>query len=153
MSLNSLEIHTDGGCLGNPGPGGWAFVISNNNNILQKAGSEKFTTNNKMELRAVIEAVKFIVSNNEYLNIDADIYTDSKYVKNGITVWINNWIKNGWKTAQKKPVKNKELWIELKEWSDKKNIRWHWEPGHSDSEFNNMCHDLVQEEIGKINNI
>ena len=107
--MKKLDIYTDGSCFGNPGPGGWAFIIKDKNGkILEFAGSENHTTNNKMELTAVIKAFLYI-KKNTILNI----YTDSKYVKEGIKNWINKWKLNGWKTANKKDVKNSDLWKEL----------------------------------------
>ena len=148
----TIEIHTDGGCSGNPGPGGWFFVLLMDNEQITGSGHSKLTTNNKMELLAVISALEFINNNEQYQNIPIDFYTDSKYVKNGITDWIKRWIVNGWKTAAKKSVKNKELWIELKELSDKMKITWNWEKGHSNNELNNLCDAGVQEEIKKVKN-
>ena len=107
---NKLKIYTDGACSGNPGIGGWGAVLINTNTGEEKylSGAENVTTNNKMELTATIEALKSINKPSEI-----ELYTDSQYVKNGINIWIINWKNNGWKTASKKPVANKELWIEL----------------------------------------
>jgi ribonuclease HI len=147
-----LEIHSDGGCSGNPGPGGWCFILRIGDEQIKGSGNAELTTNNKMELLAVINALKFIENNEQYQNIHVDFYTDSKYVKNGITDWIKRWIVNGWKTASKKSVKNKELWIQLKKLSDTKDITWNWVKGHSDNELNNLCDTGVQEEIKKVKN-
>ena len=103
-----IKIYTDGSCIGNPGKGGWAAIILNDGEKTEIKGSEKDTTNNQMELLAPIEALKKIPKGSK-----VQIFTDSKYVKSGITEWIHNWKKNGWKTADKQPVKNKELWTEL----------------------------------------
>ncbi len=148
----SIEIYTDGGCHGNPGPGGWAFILCVDKEKIEASGNIKLTTNNKMELLAVISSLKFITNNEQYKDIPISISTDSKYVKNGITDWIKRWIINGWKTAAKKPVKNRELWVQLKDLSDKIDITWNWVKGHSDNELNNRCDFLVQEEIKKVEN-
>ena len=103
-----IKIYTDGSCLGNPGNGGWAAIIVDDNKKIRIKGSKKDTTNNQMELLAPIKALKKIPKGS-----NVQIFTDSKYVKSGITEWIHNWKKNGWKTANKQPVKNKDLWIEL----------------------------------------
>ena len=103
-----IKIYTDGSCLNNPGDGGWAAIINDDGEVLKISGSEKSTTNNKMELMAPINALKKINKDNK-----VEIYTDSKYVKLGITEWIHKWIKNNWQTSKKENVKNKELWVEL----------------------------------------
>jgi len=141
-----IEIYTDGGCSGNPGPGGWAFVLSFGNHEIRKSGGVPQTTNNKMELTAVIQALEEVSSTGN-VNMRIEVYTDSKYVKNGITSWIHNWIKNGWNTASKQPVKNKELWIKLKELSDKYNVTWKWVKGHAGNPLNEVCDALVKKEM------
>ena len=109
----SYSIYTDGGCSGNPGPGGWAYLILKDGEfILEKSGGEALTTNNKMELSAVISSLSFLYENGIR---EASLYTDSQYVKNGITNWIFSWKKNGWRTSQKGEVKNKEYWVKLDE--------------------------------------
>jgi ribonuclease HI len=125
---NKTIIYTDGACSGNPGKGGWAAVIINNNNEKILSGSEPLTTNNKMELLAVI-------------------FTDSKYVKDGIESWIINWKKNGWMTAAKQPVKNKDLWAQLDELRENKNIEWKWVKGHSDNKYNNMVDEIARKAV------
>jgi len=150
-----LIIYTDGGCSGNPGPGGWAFTaVTPDGTLVQRSGHENLTTNNKMELRAVIEALKSISGNfsgNSRLsesNIEKIvIHTDSQYVKNGITTWIHSWERNGWRTAAKKPVKNKEFWVELKLLADRMPVLWKWVPGHAGVEYNELCDAMVQKEI------
>ena len=133
-------IYTDGACLGNPGPGGWGAVIfDKNKNQKNISGKEKNTTNNRMELKAPIMALKKIKSNSEII-----IYTDSTYVKDGITTWIKEWEKNGWKTASKKPVKNKELWKQLRDLSSKHSIKWIWVKGHAQNKYNNIVDELAQ---------
>lgn len=145
--MDKIDIFTDGGCSGNPGPGGWAFVVLSNGSILSySSGGDAQTTNNKMELTAVIRALETCQS----LGIKSvSISTDSQYVKNGITAWIYNWKKNGWKTASKDPVKNKELWVKLDEIRSKFEINWVWVKGHAGIEFNEMCDSLVRKEMEK----
>jgi len=124
-------VFTDGSCLGNPGKGGWAILIIEDNNTKEFFGSEKTTTNNRMELTAAINAVKKTKSKKK-----VKIVTDSKYVKNGIETWINNWKKNNWKTSNKQNVKNKDLWIELDTLIQKRNINWSWVKGHANNFYN-----------------
>ena len=145
--MEKIDIFTDGGCSGNPGPGGWAFVALDNGKVLSySSGGEKLTTNNKMELTAVINALKTC----QNLGVKhVSISTDSQYVKNGITAWIFNWKRNGWKTASKDPVKNKELWIELDALRNNFEISWVWVKGHAGIEFNEMCDSLVKKEMEK----
>ena len=141
--MKKLDIYTDGSCLGNPGPGGWAFIIKDKNGkILEFAGSENHTTNNKMELTAVIKALLYI-KKNTILNI----YTDSKYVKEGITNWINKWKLNGWKTANKKDVKNSDLWKELDEKIKLHDIKWFWIKGHNENILNERVDVLAKKAI------
>ena len=137
------KIYTDGACSGNPGPGGWAAVILVNNEIKEMFfGSEKNTTNNQMELLAPIKAIQKFKKKSEI-----SIFTDSTYVRDGITIWIKRWEKNEWKTASKKPVKNKELWKKLKNLSSKHSIKWIWVKGHAQNKYNNLVDELAQEAI------
>ena len=124
--MNKVEIFTDGACKGNPGPGGWGAILRYGATEKEIYGASKNTTNNIMELTAVIESLKNLNKPCELI-----ITTDSKYVKNGITEWIHNWKKNGWRTAAKKEVKNKELWIELDSLIQIHSITWNWVKGHS----------------------
>ena len=124
--MNKVEIFTDGACKGNPGPGGWGAILRYGTTEKEIYGASKNTTNNIMELTAVIESLK-----NLKKPCELTITTDSKYVKNGITEWIHNWKKNGWRTAAKKEVKNKELWIELDSLIQIHSITWDWVKGHS----------------------
>tara|TARA_B100000795_G_scaffold14606_1_gene9943 strand:+ start:480 stop:905 length:426 start_codon:yes stop_codon:yes gene_type:complete len=126
-----IKIYTDGSCLNNPGDGGWAAIISDNEEILKISGGEKNTTNNKMELMAPINALKKINKNKK-----VEIYTDSKYVKLGITEWIHKWTKNNWQTSKKQNVKNKELWIELYELTKSFEINWIWVKAHAGNTLN-----------------
>ena len=124
-SDNIINIYTDGACSGNPGPGGWGAYIDNAGVVTEISGREEDTTNNRMELKAVIEAL------NSFTNkTNLNLYTDSKYVMDGSSKWIENWKKNGWKTAQKKAVKNQDLWIELDKLIHFHQIHWVWVKGH-----------------------
>ena len=126
-----IKIYTDGSCLKNPGNGGWAAIICTDNEVKKISGSEKDTTNNRMELMATINALKEV--NSEDL---IEIYTDSKYVKNGITDWIHNWIKNNWKTSNKEDVKNKDLWLQLNDLNNNSKIKWNWVKAHAGNPLN-----------------
>ena len=138
-----FKIYTDGACSGNPGPGGWGAVIfDNDNNQKNISGKEKNTTNNRMEILAAIMALKKIKSNSQIT-----IYTDSIYVKNGITEWMFNWKKNDWKTASKKPVKNKDLWIKLDKLCEKNKVSWKWVKGHATNKYNNLADQLATSAI------
>jgi ribonuclease HI len=137
------EIYTDGACSGNPGPGGWgAVILEEDKNQKNISGNEKDTTNNRMELMATIMALEEIRTNSEVI-----IYTDSKYVKNGITEWIKKWEKNGWKSANKKPVKNKDLWVKLDNLCKDNEIIWKWVKGHSNNKYNNLADELATQAI------
>ena len=141
------KIYTDGACSGNPVPGGWAVIILVNNEIKEMFfGSEKNTTNNQMELLAPIKAIQKFKKKTEI-----SIFTDSTYVKDGITTWIKLWEKNGWKNASKKPVKNKELWKKLQNLSSKHSVKWIWVKGHAQDKYNNLVDELAQGAIKKIN--
>lgn len=137
-----VNVYTDGACSGNPGKGGWAAVIVEGRKEKIISGSEKLTTNNKMELAAVINALKII---NSY---EINIFTDSKYVKNGIENWINNWKINGWMTVAKQPVKNKELWVQLDTLVNGKKVKWEWVKGHSNDYYNNIADEEARKAIG-----
>ena len=139
-----IKIYTDGSCLENPGNGGWAAIIIDDEKKTQIKGSKKNTTNNQMELLAPIEALKKIPKGSE-----VQIFTDSKYVKSGITEWIHNWKKNGWKTADKQPVKNKELWKELDLLNSEFEINWNWVKAHSTDQLNNEV-DLIAREAANL---
>ena len=126
-----IKIYTDGSCLSNPGDGGWAAIISINGEIKEISGSEKNTTNNRMELLAPIRALKEMKQSDQI-----EIYTDSQYVKLGITEWINTWVVNNWKTSKKEDVKNKDLWLELYNLNKSLNIKWNWVKAHSGNTLN-----------------
>ena len=137
-----INIYTDGACSGNPGIGGWGVVILDNGEEIQLNGGNHNTTNNKMELTAAIKALEYFEQSKDLI-----IYTDSKYVKDGIESWIKNWKKNGWKTTAKKPVKNKEMWIALDELIKKHNINWEWVKGHAGNKHNEKADYLARRYI------
>jgi len=134
-----IKIYTDGSCLKNPGNGGWAAIIFMNGKKISIKGNKKNTTNNQMELMAAIEALKKIPTEQE-----VQIYTDSKYVKMGITEWINKWSQNNWKTSSKQKVKNLELWLELNEISKNHKIKWFWVKGHAGDPINEEVDALAK---------
>ena len=139
-----IKIYTDGSCIGNPGKGGWAAIILSDGKKTEIKGSEKDTTNNQMELLAPIKALKEIPKGSK-----VQIFTDSKYVKSGITEWIHNWKKNGWKTANRKEVSNKELWTELDLLNNEFEISWNWVKAHSTDELNNKV-DLLAKDAANL---
>ena len=132
------KIYTDGACSGNPGKGGWAAIILGEKGQSSISGSYNNTTNNRMELMASIMALKKINNNSEII-----IYTDSKYVKDGITVWIKKWKLNNWKSSNKKPVKNRDLWVKLDNLCQKHNVNWKWVKAHAGNKFNNLVDELA----------
>ena len=136
-------VYTDGACSGNPGPGGWGAVILNEEkNSINISGKEKSSTNNRMELMAPIMALRKIKKASKII-----IYTDSTYLKNGITTWIKNWEKNSWRSANKKPVKNKDLWVTLNKLSKEQIIDWKWVKAHSGNKYNEIADKLATEAI------
>lgn len=145
---NKIEIYTDGACSGNPGPGGWGAVLIYKEHRKKISGAERETTNNRMEIRAVIEALKALKKSSQVI-----VYTDSKYVQSGINEWIHSWKANGWKNAAKKPIKNVDLWRELDEQAAKHSVEWIWVKGHSGHEFNDMADELAREAISKKRNV
>jgi len=140
-----IKIYTDGSCLKNPGNGGWAAIINNDGEVKKISGNEKNTTNNRMELMAPINALKGIDPNKEI-----EIYTDSQYVKLGITEWINTWLKNSWKTSKKEDVKNKDLWLELYNLSKLLNVKWNWVKAHAGNPLNEEV-DLLAKKAANLN--
>jgi ribonuclease HI len=161
--MEHIVIYTDGGCSGNPGPGGWAFVYRDGKDRIEGSGGEKATTNNRMELKAVIEALGLVERRSTALRRAEEpaaagsdgvaavvLYTDSQYVKNGIGSWIANWKRNGWRTADKKSVKNRELWEALDALASRVKPKFLWVKGHAGVEDNERCDALVQEEIRKL---
>ena len=142
---DKVIIYTDGACSGNPGNGGWGALLISGEKRREIYGGEKDTTNNKMELTAVIEALKLL----KY-KCDVDVWTDSQYVKNGISDWIIGWKRNGWKNSQKKPVKNKDLWVKLDELSSFHNVSWHWVKGHNGHIENERVDELARQGIKEL---
>lgn len=140
-----IEIYTDGACSGNPGPGGWGAILISGHHRKEINGGEHETTNNRMELSAAIEALDALKFPSE-----VELYTDSSYVKDGITKWIHGWKKNGWKTAAKKPVKNAELWKRLDEACHRHNISWHWLKGHAGHPENERADELARAGIAAL---
>ena len=141
-----IKIYTDGACVGNPGPGGWAAIINQESNKIEIIGGEILTTNNRMELTAAIKALEYCLEKEtKQLSLkEVKIYTDSNYLKDGITVWINNWEKNNWKTTDKKNVKNVDLWKKLKELTKMTQIEWYWIKGHSQNPMNELADKLAK---------
>jgi ribonuclease HI len=139
-----LTVYTDGGCIGNPGKGAWAYLVDDGSMRVEDTDGDPLTTNNKMELQAVIEALTAISKKIEWKARPIRIHTDSQYVRNGITAWIKTWSANGWKTAAKEPVKNKELWIELQKWDAALKPEWKWVKGHAGNPNNERCDQLVR---------
>ena len=142
-----IKIYTDGSCLTNPGDGGWAAIINIDGEIKKISGNEKNTTNNRMELMAPINALKYINSKDPI-----EIFTDSKYVKNGITEWINTWVLNNWKTSNKEDVKNKDLWIELYKLNQSLDVKWNWVKAHAGDTLNEEV-DILAKEAAYLNRV
>lgn len=137
-----IELYVDGACRGNPGPGGWGVLLRYQGVEKELSGAEPNTTNNQMELMAAIQGLRALTR-----PCHVDVYTDSEYVKKGITVWIHNWQKKGWKNAANKPVKNQALWEELNAATHRHQIAWHWVKGHSDHPENDRVDALAREAI------
>ena len=143
--MNQVEIYTDGACRGNPGPGGWGAVLRYGRHEREIWGGEPATTNNRMELTAAIEALRALKR-----RCRVDIYTDSQYVRMGITEWLANWKRKGWKNASRKPVKNQDLWRALDEESARHEIHWHWVKGHSGHPENERADALANQGIDEL---
>jgi len=141
----SVTIYTDGACKSNPGVGGWGALLIAGDRVKELYGGELATTNNRMELTAVIRALESLTR-----DCDIDLYTDSTYVKQGIETWIHGWKRNGWKTAERKPVKNAELWRELERQATRHRIRWHWVRGHSSDAGNERADALANRGVDEI---
>ncbi len=137
--MEEVEIYTDGACSGNPGPGGWAAIIKSRGKTKEIYGYESNTTNNRMELTSVIEALKTIKKPSKI-----NIYTDSRYLKDGITLWLEKWLQRGWKTSSGTSVKNQDLWQKLLELSKKHQISWHWIQAHKNHPENEKCDKLAK---------
>jgi ribonuclease HI len=133
-----VTIYTDGACSGNPGPGGWGAILFFNGTEKEISGGEAHTTNNRMEIRAAIEGLKALKR-----ACAVDLFTDSQYVRQGITQWMHNWKRRGWRTADNKPVKNEDLWRELDEAAARHDVAWHWVKGHADDPVNIRVDELA----------
>ncbi|TFG64308.1 MAG: ribonuclease HI [Spirochaetales bacterium] len=147
-----ITIHTDGGCSGNPGPGAWAWVLEQGGKVTERSGFCPVTTNNRMELTAVIDALTFaegLASSTGGKPCVINLHTDSRYVQQGISSWIKKWVKNNWLTANREPVKNQDLWKNLLALDASLKVTWHWVRGHVGNELNEACDALVQQEIKK----
>jgi ribonuclease HI len=136
--MKQVQLITDGACVGNPGPGGWACILRYGGHKKELSGSAPQTTNNRMELTAAIEGLRALKE-----PCEVEVITDSEYLKNGITQWIHDWKRNGWRTKAKKPVVNQDLWSELDGLVSKHQTRWTWTRGHSDHDDNNRCDELA----------
>ncbi len=140
-----VTIHTDGACSGNPGPGGWGVILQWDGHTRELKGGEAHTTNNRMELMAAIMALEALKR-----PCDVDLHTDSEYLRQGITDWINGWKRNGWRTAARKPVKNTDLWQRLDAAVGRHTVHWHWVRGHSGHDLNERADELAREAIAEI---
>jgi ribonuclease HI len=134
----TVKLITDGACLGNPGPGGWAAILRYDGHVKELYGCEKHTTNNRMEIQAAIEGLRALKT-----SCAVEVVTDSEYLKNGITTWIHGWKRKGWLTAAKKPVVNQDLWMELDEQVNRHKTEWTWTKGHASHADNNRCDELA----------
>ena len=143
--MNRVIIYTDGSCRGNPGPGGWAAILTYGQQEKEIFGAEKMTTNNRMELQAAVEALKSLTR-----RCEVDLFTDSQYLKQGMTAWIHNWRRNGWLSSDKKPIKNQDLWVQLDECASSHHVHWHWVKAHNGHEFNERVDMLAKQAIGDI---
>jgi len=143
--MKKVVIHSDGACHGNPGPGGWAAILEYEQNKRELSGGVPATTNNRMELQAAIEALNALEE-----PCEVEFYTDSEYVKNGVSDWLVKWKQNGWRTKAKKPVKNEDLWRTLDSSASKHKVDWHWLKGHAGHVGNERCDELATEEIAKV---
>jgi len=141
----TVTIHTDGGCEGNPGPGGWAAVLRCGPHVREISGGAPATTNNRMELQAAISALAALNR-----SCDVELFTDSAYVRNGITKWIKGWKAKSWRTTNRQPVKNEDLWRQLDEFATRHRIEWHWLKGHAGHADNERCDELAGVEIAKL---
>ena len=140
-----VTIHTDGACSGNPGPGGWGVILQWGGHTRELKGGETHTTNNRMELMAAIKALETLKR-----SCDVDLHTDSEYLRQGITDWINGWKRNGWRTTARKPVKNSDLWQRLDAAVHRHTVHWHWVRGHSGHDLNERADELAREAIAEI---
>jgi ribonuclease HI len=143
--MKKVVIHSDGGCHGNPGPGGWAAILEYGRHKRELSGGVPATTNNRMELQAAIEALSALKE-----PCEVEFFTDSEYVKNGVGSWLFHWKRNGWRTKSKKPVKNEDLWRALDSSLARHKVEWHWLKGHAGHAGNERCDQLANQEIAKI---
>lgn len=143
--MNTVEIYTDGACKGNPGIGGWGVLLESNGREKELYGGERLTTNNRMELTAVIRGLQALKR-----RCKVELHTDSKYVQQGITEWIHSWKKRGWRTADKKPVKNEDLWKTLDELAQQHDIDWRWVKGHAGHDGNERADELANRGVGSV---
>ena len=143
--MKRVTIHTDGACRGNPGVGGWAAILDHGAHHREISGGNPATTNNRMELQAAIEALEVLKE-----PCEIEFYTDSEYLKNGMTTWLASWKRNGWKTKSKKPVKNEDLWRRLDVLASRHTVSWHWLKGHNGHAGNERCDALANVEMSKI---
>lgn len=146
---NEIVIYTDGGCSGNPGPGGWGLVVIADGQEKQLSGGEDYTTNNRMELTAAIAALSVIKNTPEFANRNVTVNIDSQYVKNGITDWIETWKVRKWKTSDRTPVKNQDLWTQLDALNSELKVKWNWVKGHAGIKYNEICDALCKKEMAK----
>jgi ribonuclease HI len=144
VSANIIDIYTDGACSGNPGPGGWGALLLYNGHEKEICGGERDTTNNRMELMATIQALEALKQPSQ-----ARLHTDSVYVRDGITQWIERWKRNGWRTAAKKPVKNVDLWQRLERAAERHDLEWHWVKGHAGHPQNERADQLARDGMAK----
>lgn len=149
FSSDGVIVYTDGGCSGNPGPGGWGCVVLADGMQYTASGGEPITTNNRMELSAAIAALSAIIQNDDWKTRPVTVHIDSQYVKNGITSWIKSWQKNGWKNSEKQPVKNRDLWEVLDSLNKQLCVTWKWVKGHSGVQYNEICDRLASQEVEK----
>ena len=147
LSAHRVRIHTDGACSGNPGPGGWGAILAWNDHERELKGGEPHTTNNRMELTAAIAALDALKR-----PCTVDLFTDSQYLRSGITTWITTWKRNGWRTAERKPVKNVDLWQRLDQLLTQHEVHWHWVKGHSGHDLNERADRLARKGLADLRN-
>lgn len=143
--MKTVTLITDGSCIGNPGPGGWAAILRYGDRKRELSGAEARTTNNRMEMTAVLHGLKALKE-----PCSVTVETDSQYVKNAVTKWIHRWERKGWKTASGEPVKNKDLWLDLQSAASEHELKWVWVKGHADHADNNRCDRLAKDEAHRI---
>jgi len=147
--MSDILIYTDGGCSGNPGPGAWAYILMKGEARLEASAAVPATTNNRMELQAVIAALEEVARRAEWAGLSLEIFTDSEYVQKGITRWIRSWEANGWRTTSKQPVKNQDLWRQLRRLAAERRVEWRGLAGHAGHPLNEECDRLVRQAIAQ----